>query len=300
MSLHDYRNPKTLILGPDASVYEAARAMVDRQLGSVLVVEHGRIVGIVTDRDLALDVVAQSGNPHEIRVGAIMRRNVATIGVEASVDNVVGLMRASACRRIPILEDGRVVGIVTLDDLLLDRKLSADAIASVVGSQLELAATFSERSRERDGQPNESTILGRYLRVRQRHHSHADSTYNRFLDEVKEAAALPSRQDSETALFIVLEGICRRIAPAEARHLLAQLPSIVRDELALWVDGPDRSISAATIEAELRNHLDLSEDRSADVLLVICRLITRHISSGLSASLRTNLPREMKDLFAVA
>ncbi len=229
-----------------------------------------------------------------------MRRNVATISVEASVDDVVGLMRASACRRIPILEDGRIVGIVTLDDLLLDRKLSADAIASVVGSQLELAAMFSERSREREGRPNESTSLSRHLRVRQQHHSHADTTYNHFLDEVRKAAALPSRQDGETALFIVLEGICRRIAPAEARHLLAQLPAIVRDELALWVDGPDKSVSTATIEAELRIHLDLSEARSADVLLVICRLITRHISSGLSASLRTNLPREMKDLFAVA
>src|SRR5258708_10537858 len=137
MSLHDYRNPKTLILGADASVYEAARAMADRQLGSVLIVEHGRVAGIVTDRDLALDVVAQSSNPREIRLGAIMRRNVATISVEASVDDVVGLMRASGCRRIPILEDGRIVGIVTLDDLLLDRKLSVDAIASVVGSQLE-------------------------------------------------------------------------------------------------------------------------------------------------------------------
>jgi CBS domain-containing protein len=178
---------------------EAARAMADHRIGSVVVVEHGRVAGIVTDRDLVLDIVAQAVDPRETRLGAIMRRNVATIDLAQSVDDAVALMRANACRRIPLTENGHAVGIVTLDDLVLDRALGLDAIASVVGSQLELAARFSERDRHGEGRPNETSIQGTHPRPRKRHRSHADVTYHRLLDEVKENAAVQTREAAEVS-----------------------------------------------------------------------------------------------------
>src|SRR5258708_35417401 len=86
----------------------------------------------------------------------------------------------------------------------------------------------------------------------ERHQSHAEATYSRLIHEVERATGLKGRQEAETALLIALEGICRRIAPTEAAHLLAQLPSIVRDALTPSVGGPDKKITIEMIEAELR------------------------------------------------
>jgi CBS domain-containing protein/uncharacterized protein (DUF2267 family) len=294
MALHEYQNSKTLVLAPDANAYQAARAMAERQLGSAVVVEHGRVAGIVTDRDLVLDVLARGADPQETKLRSIMRKSVVTIDVGASISEAVTLMRTNACRRIPILREGHVVGIVTLDDLLLDRVLASDAIASVVGSQLELASASAERNRRREGEVGQT--LERAQRLRRRHHSHADATYGHFLDEVKAATALSSREDAATALFTTLEAICRRIPPVEARHLLAQLPSIVRDDLASWVDGPDKSITTEVIVAELRRQLDLDANRTAKVLEGVCQVIVRHLSPGLEDALCANLPTEMRAL----
>jgi len=297
MSLHEYRNAKTLVLTPDATAYEAARAMAERQVGSVVVVDHGRLAGIVTDRDLMLDIVVQARDPQATRLRAIMKQDVATIDVEGTIDDAVTMMRTNACRRLPIIDDGVIVGMITLDDLLLDRALGADAISSVLGSQLELAASWSERNRQREGEPKEANILGRHLRLRRRHQSHADATYTRLIHEVERATGLKSRQEAETGLLIALEGICRRIAPTEATHLLAQLPSIVREALMPSIEGPDKKITTEMIEAELRIQLHLDEMDARDVLLAICGVIADKISSGLTSSLRANLPTEMKGLF---
>ena len=281
MSLHEYRNPKTLVLTPDATAYEAARAMAERQVGSIVIVDHGRIAGIVTDRDLVLDVVAQARDPQATRLGAVMQQDVVTIDVEASIDDAVRSMRANACRRLPIIDGENIVGIVTLDDLLLDRALGADAISSVLGSQLELASKWSERNQQRESEPKEPNVLGRHLRHRRRHQSHADASYSRLINEVARATGLKTRQDAETALLITLEGICRHVAPTEAMHLLAQLPSIVRDALTPSAEGPDKKITTYVIEAELQAHLHLDDLEAASVLLAVCHVIATRSWRGL-------------------
>jgi len=221
---------------------------------------------------------------------------VATINVESSIEDAVRMMRANSCRRLPIVDHENIVGMVTLDDLLLDRALTGDAISAVMGSQLELTATRSERDR-REGETKETNVIGRHLRHRRRHQSHADATYSRLINEIERATGLKTRQEAETALLIALEGICRRVAPTEAAHLLAQLPSIVREALQPSVEGPDKKITTEMIKAELRTHLHLDDLDATDVLLAICGVIADKVSSGLTSSLRANLPTEMKELF---
>ena len=117
------------------SIGEAARAMRDWGVGAVLVVRNESLYGLVTDRDLVVRAVAEARGADE-PVGPLSSANL--IGVEADADlrEAMRLMRQHAVRRLPVLEDGQVTGIVSLGDLaiagesaLAFAQLSAIAVA---------------------------------------------------------------------------------------------------------------------------------------------------------------------------
>ena len=110
---------RPVALAEEASVVEAARAMRDGDFGSVIVVrEPGRVVcGVVTDRDIAIRVVAEGVEPKMVTLGDICQGDVVTVSPQDPVDKVAQLMREKAIRRIPVVEDGRLVGVVSLGDL---------------------------------------------------------------------------------------------------------------------------------------------------------------------------------------
>lgn len=111
-------------LGESAAV--AARRMRDYRVGCVVVVRDARPVGILTDRDLALRVVAEGRDPEKTPVSEIVTYEAATVGRDAGLETVIRIMSDRGVRRVPIVtEDGKVTGIVTADDLtvLLTRML---------------------------------------------------------------------------------------------------------------------------------------------------------------------------------
>jgi CBS domain-containing protein len=103
------------------SLVDAARAMRDHDMGDVLVEQDGDVCGIVTDRDIVVRCVAEGMSPAEVRLGDICSRELTTLTPRDSIDDAVQVMRANALRRLPIREDGHVVGIVSLGDLAMDR-----------------------------------------------------------------------------------------------------------------------------------------------------------------------------------
>jgi CBS domain-containing protein len=105
----------------DASVVEAARAMADENIGDVIVCEGDSVRGILTDRDIAVRVVAQNQNPADTPVGDVCSGDLVTVGPDDDLDDAVGLMRQHAVRRIPVIADGRPVGILALGDLAIER-----------------------------------------------------------------------------------------------------------------------------------------------------------------------------------
>jgi CBS domain-containing protein len=114
------RDPRTVNAGD--RVIDAARIMRDDDIGDVIVVENGNVEGIVTDRDIVVRDVAENRDPESTPV-----REVCTTGVEAlepgaSVDDALRKMRDADIRRIPVVEDGRPVGIVSLGDLAVERE----------------------------------------------------------------------------------------------------------------------------------------------------------------------------------
>ena len=110
---------RPVALDEESSVVEAARAMRDGDFGSVIVVkeEGGAVSGVVTDRDIVVRVVADGVEPKKVRLGDICEGEVVTVGPDDPVDMVAKLMRDKAIRRVPVVEGGRLVGIVSLGDL---------------------------------------------------------------------------------------------------------------------------------------------------------------------------------------
>jgi CBS domain-containing protein len=123
-------NPRTVT--PDASAVEAATVMRDEDAGVVPIVESdGRLAGVVTDRDIALRVVAEGREPGSTTVGEIASQNLATIDPQQDIDEALRLMAKHQVRRLPVVEeDGKLVGILAQADVA--RHLDAARTGEVV------------------------------------------------------------------------------------------------------------------------------------------------------------------------
>lgn len=137
MKISEAMSAPAVVLPPGASLAEAARQMEEYGIGSVLVVDDGALHGIVTDRDLAVRGLS-GGLDREARVDAVMSPRVVTVDVADDVHVAYRTFRGSGVRRLPVLDGRRVVGVLTVDDLLLDvfQRL-ADLLGPVAWSILE-------------------------------------------------------------------------------------------------------------------------------------------------------------------
>lgn len=100
-----------------ASAMEAARLMAEKRIGSLVVANDGNSVGIVTESDFIKKVVAKGLDASDLVVQDVMSRPLLTASVETGVRDVVVMMREKGIRRLPLTQNGRVVGIVTVSDL---------------------------------------------------------------------------------------------------------------------------------------------------------------------------------------
>jgi CBS domain-containing protein len=103
-----------------APVMDAAGHMRDRNIGDVLVVDDGSVRGIVTDRDIVVRCVADGGDVRQATVGDVCSGDLTTVASDASIEEAARIMRDNALRRLPVVDDGKPVGIVTLGDLAVD------------------------------------------------------------------------------------------------------------------------------------------------------------------------------------
>src|SRR4029078_3221273 len=136
MSLKWYCLPRTVALKSSTPVLEAARAIENNNIGAVIVQDDGRVVGMVTDRDLAVRVLGPGLDAKTTPLAAVMTTPVTTLSPADSQGQAIQLMQQRNIRRIPLVEAGRLVGIVTLDDLLLDEAAPLDQLSAVVESQI--------------------------------------------------------------------------------------------------------------------------------------------------------------------
>jgi len=105
----------------DASLVEASRAVRAGDIGDVLVLDGERLAGIVTDRDIVIRAVADGRSPGDTTLGDLATPDVATLAPEDPVEHAIRIIRDRAVRRIPVVENGRPVGIVSIGDLAVER-----------------------------------------------------------------------------------------------------------------------------------------------------------------------------------
>jgi CBS domain-containing protein len=109
--------PALVAAGPDETAREAARRMAETCRGNLLVVEDGRALGLFTERDLLERVVAAGRDPAGTRLREVMRADFETIDAEAPVAEAVRRMDEGGLRHLPVVEDGRVVGVLSNRDI---------------------------------------------------------------------------------------------------------------------------------------------------------------------------------------
>ena len=134
-SVREIMTASLTTLKKDAPVVEAAKKMRDRDIGDVIVLdENDRLYGIVTDRDIVVRAVAEDKDPRQVRLEEICSRDLATIDVDAPVDEAVTLMRTKSLRRLPVTDHGRPAGILSLGDLAVEQDPSS-ALADISGAR---------------------------------------------------------------------------------------------------------------------------------------------------------------------
>ncbi|MGW2346478.1 CBS domain-containing protein [Streptomyces sp. NPDC001661] len=131
--VREVMTPGVVAVRPDASLVEAAQLMRAQDIGDVLVADETQIVGVLTDRDIALRAVADGADPLTVSAEAVCTPHPVAVGPDDEVSAAVALMREYAVRRLPVVQDGRAVGMVSLGDLALTRD-PASALADISGA----------------------------------------------------------------------------------------------------------------------------------------------------------------------
>jgi CBS domain-containing protein len=118
-TIKEVMTPDPITLTADSTALDAAKAMKKADVGDVIVTDGGALCGIVTDRDITVRVVAEGKDSAKFQLRECCTRDLTTLSPDDSVADAVRLMREKNIRRLPVVEGGKPVGIVTIGDLAL-------------------------------------------------------------------------------------------------------------------------------------------------------------------------------------
>ncbi len=138
VAVSDVMNDNPVIISRKASVSDAAREMKGEDVGSLIVVDDGRPVGIATESDILRKVVAEGANAADVSIEQIMSQPPITISPGEKMTEAIRTMSDKKIRRLPVVEDGKLVGMVTERDLLQISPLLLDIareLASISGGK---------------------------------------------------------------------------------------------------------------------------------------------------------------------
>jgi CBS domain-containing protein len=119
-NIRDVMTPNPTAMPAMATVSDAARAMRDADIGAIVVLNQDQICGIVTDRDIVVRAIAEGREPASTSLADICSQDLTILSPSDTVEDAMRLMGDRAIRRIPVVEDGRPVGIVSLGDLAVE------------------------------------------------------------------------------------------------------------------------------------------------------------------------------------
>ncbi len=132
MTIREMARTDVVTADPETTTREISRLLEEENVGSVIVTEDQEPVGIVTDRDLALDVIGEGKNSATIAAADVMTEDLFTVEPGESIYDVLAGMRERGVRRVPVVEDGKLAGIVTLDDFIVLLTSELENVSGVV------------------------------------------------------------------------------------------------------------------------------------------------------------------------
>ena len=104
-------------IGPEATVLEAVRAMNAQKIGALLICDGGEVLGIFTERDVLTRVLENERDPAATKISEVMSTEVVTVGPSTHVEEAMAVITERRCRHLPVLDDGKLVGLVSIGDL---------------------------------------------------------------------------------------------------------------------------------------------------------------------------------------
>lgn len=136
--LLEAKAPEVFAIGPDTPVIDAIRLMADKHIGALLVMEAGRLVGILSERDYARKVVLQGRSSKDTPVRAIMTPDVVTVRLTDTSDRCMQVVTEKRIRHLPVLEGDAVLGVVSIGDLVKavieDQQVELDQLQRYIAS----------------------------------------------------------------------------------------------------------------------------------------------------------------------
>ncbi|MFF0874516.1 CBS domain-containing protein [Micromonospora aurantiaca (nom. illeg.)] len=118
----EFMTTRLVTMDGNDTLIAAAQEMRDSAIGDVVVTDGDNVVGIVTDRDIAVRGVAENMDPTATRLNQITSKDVVTVSQNDDAVAAADLMRTYAVRRLPVVDDGRLVGLISMGDLAVERE----------------------------------------------------------------------------------------------------------------------------------------------------------------------------------
>lgn len=132
------KTPGVFAIGPESPVLDAIRLMAEKRIGALLVMEAGTLAGIVSERDYARKVVLQGRSSRETPVRDIMTADVVSVRLDDTAERCMALVTNRRIRHLPVLENGHVVGVVSIGDLVKavieDQQVELDQLQRYIAS----------------------------------------------------------------------------------------------------------------------------------------------------------------------
>lgn len=277
MALDCYCGRRLICLPPSTTAHDAARVLRTSHVGAVVVEDHDRAIGIVTDRDLAVRVLGRGLSGDRVSLGQVMTPDVVTLHEDETEEAAANLMHELGVRRIPIVDrHEKPSGIVTLDDLLI-AGVAFDVVAAIVQVQLQPRG------------PGEQPRRTRALQV-----------LHEFEERLRQLLEVADRATALEAFYVVASGIVRRLTPAEAHDFISQLPALVRERLYELPPGPDRHVTLTSIDEDMVNTLRLPFAEAVQLVDKVAAALPLFVSEGELEDVRAHLPWRMRKLIRLA
>jgi len=295
MSLEKFVSSRLVVQSPSTRIYDAVRAMRDNRIGAVLIHDGAALVGIVTDRDLGLEVLGDDLDAFEFQLSDVMSSPVASVTIDATLIDVTDVMIQERVRRVPIVDGSSVAGMVSFDDLILEEVADTATLATILRAQLSQPSRLKPAGKLHPCSPDRTEATNR--RAARRHEAHQRQAYAHLLRTTLSFTGLTWTERAEEVLEVVLAALLRRVTPEQAAHVLAQVPSRLRLAVTPQLRSePDLGVSRCALERDLERRLAIDTRRSAQLLEQVGRALGTSISRGEIEDFRSQLPADMKDI----